>query len=316
MHGEGQKAHITLKRWPSGVTEWKCSSWDSRRVGYGDTNRGSGAVTSLDDTVMRVLSLGGGVQSSCLALKIAKGELPPVEAAYFADTEDEPAKVYDWLNFLTAEIQKLPHPFPIHRVGKGEKLSVAALRVRTSESGTKYTQHATPGFLTDGRSTGMLMRQCTADFKIRVLHRAYNRDRAERTVVQLIGISFDELHRMKPSGKPWLLSEWPLVENRTTRLHCHEWMKQNGYPQAPRSACIQCGYHSDQEWSRMKRETPLEFAIAVKYDHDYREALSHTGMRGRAFLHRSLQPLDQVNFDEQSPQVDMFGNECEGMCGV
>lgn len=42
-------------------------------------------------------------------------------------------------------------------------------------------------------------------------------------------------------------------------------------------------------------------------------------MRGQeqpAFVHRSCRPLDEVDFDPQRDQVDLFVNECEGMCGV
>ena len=54
-------------------------------------------------TNLRVLSLGAGVQSSTLALMIEKGEIPMVEAAIFADTGGEPAVVYKWLDWLSAE---------------------------------------------------------------------------------------------------------------------------------------------------------------------------------------------------------------------
>lgn len=62
------------------------------------------------------ISLGAGVQSSTMALMAAHGELHPMpEGAIFADTQDEPQEVYDWL----AELQR--HlPFPIHRVSAGK----------------------------------------------------------------------------------------------------------------------------------------------------------------------------------------------------
>jgi len=69
--------------------------------------------------VKRFLSLGAGVQSSTLALMIAHGELDPVDAAIFADTQWEPRKVYEWLDWLEAEIQRCPHPFPVYRVTQG-----------------------------------------------------------------------------------------------------------------------------------------------------------------------------------------------------
>ena len=36
---------------------------------------------------MRILSLGAGVQSSTLALMIARGQLPPIDGAIFADVQ-------------------------------------------------------------------------------------------------------------------------------------------------------------------------------------------------------------------------------------
>jgi len=41
-------------------------------------------------------------------------------------------------------------------------------------------------------------------------------------------------------------------------------------------------------------------------------------IRGMQFMHRSCVPLNQVDFStaEDHGQIDMFNNECEGMCGV
>ena len=51
------------------------------------------------------LSLGAGVQSSTLALMYATGELSPMpEAAIFADTQAEPASVYEWLDWLETQL--------------------------------------------------------------------------------------------------------------------------------------------------------------------------------------------------------------------
>lgn len=49
---------------------------------------------------LRVLSLGAGVQSSTLALMSARGDLPRLDYAVFADTGWEPARVYAWLDWL------------------------------------------------------------------------------------------------------------------------------------------------------------------------------------------------------------------------
>lgn len=51
----------------------------------------------------RVLSLGAGVQSSVLLLMSARGLLPRLDAAVFADTKWEPRAVYEHLDWLEAE---------------------------------------------------------------------------------------------------------------------------------------------------------------------------------------------------------------------
>jgi hypothetical protein len=97
-----------------------------------------------------------------------------------------------------------------------------------------------------------------------------------------------------------------------TRQHCLDWMASHGYPQPPRSACVFCPYHDDKEWLRM---APAEFADAVAYEKRLQHAYSQTPLDGIPYLHASRVPLDQVTFSA-SAAPDLFGNECEGMCGV
>ena len=53
---------------------------------------------------LRILSLGAGVQSSTLALKIKHGEIPMVDAAIFADVKGEPKAVYTCLDWLEKQL--------------------------------------------------------------------------------------------------------------------------------------------------------------------------------------------------------------------
>ena len=70
-----------------------------------------------------LLSLGAGVQSSTLALMAARGEVKgypqQIHGAIFADTQDEPRSVYDWLMWLEKEICRSPFPYPVYRVTAG-----------------------------------------------------------------------------------------------------------------------------------------------------------------------------------------------------
>ena len=121
---------------------------------------------------------------------------------------------------------------------------------------------------------------------------------------------------MKPSRLSYITNRWPLIELGMRRSDCLAWMRRHGYPEPPRSACVFCPYHSDAEWRRLKKEEPGAFAEAVEFEKRYQDTMLATQvMRTIPFLHRSLIPLSQVKFGGKR-QGDLWGNECEGMCGV
>ena len=251
-----------------------------------------------------------------MALMAKHGEITPMpKCAIFADTQDEPASVYKWLDWLEKEL-----PFPVYRETAGH-LSKRALTLKTAKNGNIYAPVAIPAYtINPDGSFGINRRDCTQDFKINVLRRKMLKLAGKfADVIQWIGISMDECHRMKPSRHVRISNKWPLVEARIRRSGCLQWMRKHGYPKPPRSACIYCPYHSDAEWRRLRAEEPEAFSRAVKFDKDYREmAAKCSTFRAIPYLHNSRVPLDQVDFstDEDHGQQVMFGNECEGMCGV
>ena len=274
--------------------------------------------------MINVISLGAGVQSSTMALMATAGEIDPMpDCAIFADTGDEPSEVYTWLEWLEKQLS-----FPVYHVSKGV-LSEDLMKLRTAEkSGNKYISTCLPVHLMNdgGGQIGMQKRHCTSDYKIvpiqKKLRELVGLKRATKKtpilVSQWIGISTDEAHRMKPNRQRWIKNRWPLVDMNMERRHCLEWLEKTGFPRAPRSACVYCPYHSDQQWKRMKENDPEAFEFSVQLEKDYQKTLSQTTLMSHAvpYLHRSRVPLDQVDFDPDKDQVDMFGNECEGLCGV
>jgi hypothetical protein len=126
----------------------------------------------------------------------------------------------------------------------------------------------------------------------------------------------DEAHRMKPSGKSWIQNRYPLIDLRMKRYDCLNWMERNHYPKPPRSACVFCPYQSDREWLRLKTEEPADFQKAVYFEKAMQSTKTAVGFTGDVRLHRSMKLIDEVEFDANKNQVDLFGNECEGMCGV
>lgn len=270
--------------------------------------------------MIRILSLGAGVQSSTLALMIATGEIEPIDAAIFADTQWEPRKVYDWLNWLDEEIQKSPYPFPIYRVTEGSLRDNVFTKQNTT--GGRFAAIPWHMLMPNGKRA-MGRRQCTAEYKLKPLRRKMReliglkpRQRAKGVLCEtFIGISTDEALRMKPSRDPWAKNRWPLIEKNMTRWDCLQWMDRKGYPLPPKSSCIGCPFHGDHEWRAIKADAE-SWADAVLLDSVIREP--KRGMRGQQFMHRSCKPLEEVDLStaEDHGQVNMFNNECEGMCGV
>jgi hypothetical protein len=254
----------------------------------------------------RILSLGAGVQSSTLALMAARGEIPAPDAAIFADTGYEPQRVYAWLDWLETQL-----PFPVLKVSNGN------LRADTlaGTTGDKKRFASIPFFSEGG---GISRRQCTMEYKLTPIQRKCREmgATAKSPVEMWVGISLDEIFRVKPSRVKYLVSRWPLIERRMTRADCLAWMHKNGYPEPPKSSCIGCPFHSDALWRDMKLSAPSEFEDACEFDERIREG--GTNHRERQFIHRSLRPLREVDFRsaEDAGQINLFVNECEGLCGV
>lgn len=316
----------------------------------GTVSEVSTEMLALVEAPKTFLSLGAGVQSSTLALMCAAGELPYViDAAIFADTGAEPPAVYAWLEWITTRL-----PFTVWRVQKKNgNLYADGLEQRVSKAGKKYWKVQIPFFIAnlDG-GRGKLGRKCTSDYKVKPIvaktralvgqrlirawcrHYGVYRERIDVIVKgkkrkawrwvkppgtpplarSLIGISLDEAHRAKPSREPWIENVHPLLDARITRQGCLDWMRDHGYPRPPRSACVFCPYHSDAEWSRMKREDPASFESAVRWEAAAAAAAACEITRGVPFLHSSLKPLAMIDFDANKTK-DLFAEECEGLCG-
>jgi hypothetical protein len=265
---------------------------------------------------LRVISLGAGVQSSTMALMAARSEIGPMpDAAIFADTQSEPAAVYRHLDWLEGQL-----PFPVYRVTAGS-LRDEILRAMT---GVRTT--ARPPFFT--LSGGMLNRQCTQDFKLLPIQRKIReliglkprqRGPKDPVVEQWIGISLDEAVRMKPARHRYVTNRWPLIECQMNRLDCLRWCERHNYPAPPKSACTFCPYHDDMQWRALRDQDPASFADAIEVDEAIRPGVP--GPRGRRdlwFVHRDRVPLGQVDLStpKDRGQLDLFANECEGLCGV
>lgn len=279
-----------------------------------------------------VLSLGAGVQSTALYLMFQRGEMPvKLDAAIFADTQDEPAEVYAHLEWL----KSLDGP-PI-LTGTAGKLGDDLVH-GTNSTGKRFV--SIPAFTVskeDGR-IGKTRRQCSKEYKTEIIGQVLRRQvlglapkqRVPKgiQVEQYIGISLDEagravrLERRVPPPK-YLKRRFWLIENNWTRADCLTYLAPKVPHQTPRSACTFCPFHQDFEWNKLKQTDPEGWRRAVEIDSALRgNARAARDINGTMYLHRSAQPLELVQLDTNPPTPRMaqmgmgFATECEGVCGV
>lgn len=287
---------------------------------------------------LNILCLGAGVQSTRVFLESCLGETERLDCAIFSDTEDEPRDVYDhlkWLKEMSVEFK-----IPIHVVSAGN-LREDALSGGRSASIPMFTKGK------DGKE-GRIQRQCTMEYKIIPIEKFIKGELLGLTkrsrwptkhVVRLwFGISSDEADRQAaPVRKvkrgvveavapiPWKSHYYPLLGHEwygtivtkepnarwVSRSGCHQWMRDHGFPESPRSACKICPHRSNASWAAMKRLRPEEFEEACQFDEAARKVV---GIDAECYLHRSLVPLRLAKVDDTSGQKVLFNEdtECDG----
>lgn len=251
------------------------------------------------------ISLGAGLQSSCMSLMAGLGEIKPMPTgAIFSDTGDESESTLAWLEKLRGLV-----PFPIH----------VTQRSVLSEHLFEWGQSQIPAFMQGDEGTTIGKRQCTKHWKvvpvqqkIRELTETQKQRLDPGHFVLWQGISVDELSRCKESRVAWIKHRWPLIEHRMNRQECKMWLLNHGYPIPPKSACVYCPYQCPSSW-RAHKEKPDEWAKILKVDAQLAE-------RGE-FLTTHLQRIDQVDFSDDVARgqstMNLFAEQgCEGMCGV
>lgn len=201
--------------------------------------------------MIKILSFGGGVQSSTILFMAIHGELPKPDHAIFADVGWEPKEVYDWIAYVRPLAEAAG--IPLHVVSAGN------LREHVMEAVKTGKRTSSPPFYTIGADSkpAIINRSCTSNFKIAPIekkskelmgHKPGARLPKECKIEQWIGISADEIQRMKYSIKPWFRFWHPLIEKEyssgpvnfatfrdvpMTRDDCLAWMKAKAEAATP-----------------------------------------------------------------------------------
>lgn len=301
---------------------------------------------------INVFSLGAGVQSTTMLLMACHGEVSPIpDFTIFADTGWEPRKVYNHLEWLKSEVAKFGVEITVTTNGNIREDILKAANGERFASLPFFVISETPiyegedlnadpnqivmfdmDFMMEDiepserkivgwvKRKGMVRRQCTNEYKLKGIRKktrellGYQKgERVKDKVIMWKGISTDEIQRMDMSRDKWIDFRYPLIEENMSRWGCLDWMRNKGYPEPPKSSCIGCPFHNDAMWLDMKRNDPESWNDAVEIDRAIRNL---PRFKGQAFLHASLKPLEEVDFNENQMEIDLFNNDCTGFCGV
>ena len=268
---------------------------------------------------MKIISLGLGVQSTALYFLSSMGIIPKADFAVFADPGAESEETYKYLQYLQIW-QKSNHGIEIV-VENG--CNIYTDIIQKSKANKQFA--SIPGFTqNEDGTTGILRRQCTREYKIAQVHKAIRKlydlkpyQRFPKTDIW-IGITLDEAHRAKDSREKWANNIYPFLNYPDSyltkpwnRFDCISFYQENNLVIPPKSSCVFCPYQSPNRWKNVMKSRDREKVIHV--DKAIRD-MSMKGMRAPIYLTSHCLPIDKINF--QNIPEDMFGNECEGYCGI
>ena len=247
---------------------------------------------------MNVWSYGGGTQTAAIAVLILQGRLPRPDVAVIADTDREIASTWAYLHDVVQPALD----------SIGLTVQVAGHELSNYDLWKSDDYLLIPAFtsMADG---GKLPTYCSDEWKQRVIRR-WLRAQGHNDCDVWLGISTDEMERMKPSGLNWYRHVYPLIEMvPTSRVACAALVESFGWPTPPKSRCWMCPNQSPLMWSDMRKQQPDEFAKAVAFEKEVQQRDEHV------WLHKAMIPLvDAVDVTDRQP--GLFDGCDSGYCFV
>lgn len=213
---------------------------------------------------MRVFSFGGGVQSTAALVLAAQGELA-IDAFLFANVgeDSENPRTLDYVRDVSGPYAAR-HGLALHELRQmrrdGEEETIYGRITGPRKRGNVIPAYA---------AGGPMQRQCTHDFKITVVRRWIREHGAtpKHPAALLLGISFDEWHRMRTGGDPrYITREYPLIDRRISRQDCLNIIARAGLPEPPKSSCYFCPFHNLRNWREIRDTQPEQFAKAIELE--------------------------------------------------
>lgn len=264
---------------------------------------------------LRVFSYGGGTQSTAALVLAAEGKLdfPHFLFANVGD-DSERAQTIEYVRTIAAPYAA-EHGINLVEV-KRERRDKREISLYQHVMSDEFKGIQIP--MRFAKSGSPARRHCTVDYKVRVLDK-WERQHgatAENPCVVGMGISWDELQRMRTNTNPERIITYPLIDLRLTRSDCERIIREAGLPQPGRSSCWFCPYKTQREWQRTRTEEPDIFAKALEMEVHMSAKMVKEG-EGSVTFHAKGTLLEITSENTQLSLLDDTEEACEsGNCMV
>jgi hypothetical protein len=239
---------------------------------------------------LRVVSYGGGVQSTALLVLAAQRRIdfPTFLFANVGDDSEHPATL-DYVRNVAIPYGA-EHGIAVHELHatlRGEPIDLRALILRRDRKSIRIPVR--------GRDTGAPgKRSCTKDYKRVPIGKWLKAHGASADDPATVGIGFstDEAHRAtNRPGEDYERPTWPLLDLRMSRQDCIALIERSGLPVPPKSACYFCPFHRPQVWAEMRRDEPELFWKSVELERVINDKRPD---KDPMYLTRFGKPLDEA----------------------
>lgn len=246
--------------------------------------------------IYNVWSCGGGVQSAAIASLIVRGRIPKPDLSIMVDTEREKSNVIEYVNELL--------------IPKLASVGVELIIVKKSEYSKVdlYKGENTLPLIPVYTDKGMAPTFCSSEWKARVVHRYLNAWMPADNCRTWLGMSADEMKRVRVSSMRWNQNFYPLLDEEFNlcydREDCiREVTETAGWPRPPRSSCWMCPNQTSEDWAET---TPEDMKRAQQFE------IELQARDPNVYLHRSKQPISMVDFSSFKRSDAEYG--CFGQC--
>lgn len=251
-----------------------------------------------------IISLGGGVQSTILALSVTKkyytkelADQLPNPIVIMSDTGSEKPETMEYVkNIIMPEL---------------DKNNIENYIVK-SKLGNLHDYYLEKHIIPFRR-----YRQCTDKWKITPINKKVRELGYDKNnpISMALGITTDEAQRMKPNHKKWIKNIFPLIEANYSRQDCYEWFRKHDLNIPVKSGCFCCPFSPKKEWLQMYKTHPELIEIAVKMENNASQYRNKT-----LSLYRDNMTLEQlIESEERKIPFAFFedystDDECSGTC--